>query len=87
MIDSDDAADMIDLLPFFVTGALSSVDSARIEAALPTSAQLREELAATSGLFALVKEQGAALVANTGVSETRLELLTDRIGAEAKSEW
>lgn len=86
MIDPDETAAMIDQLPFFVTGALSPADSARIEAALPSSPQLREELAATSGLFALVKEQGAALVAGAGVSEGRLESLIDRIEAEAKGE-
>jgi hypothetical protein len=86
MSNPDDIAEMIDLLPFFVTGTLSTADSARIETALPKIPQLREELAATSGLFALVKEQGGALIAGSGMSESRLKSLIGRIGTEKTAE-
>lgn len=74
----NDAPDnLAELLPFYVSGALSAADKTRVEAALAADPALREELEEVRALARLVREGGRVFV--PGDSDARLAALMGRL--------
>lgn len=73
------------MLPFYVNGTLDDADTARVDAALADSAELREELEDVQALSGLVTAGGEEWdTQRAPASEERLGRLMDRIAAEPK---
>lgn len=79
MIQDDAFEEAAKLLPFYVNGTLGAAASARIDAALATSPELRAEMAQISKLAQVVKTGGIEMTQGADASETRLESVIDRL--------
>ncbi len=77
-VDPDEDALTL-LLPFYVNGTLEAEDCARIDAALPRSADLRAELAVACDLAQRVKTEGRAMTDHDGTSDARLQAVLGRL--------
>jgi hypothetical protein len=79
MTPHDAHEDLVRLLPFYINGSLGAADCARIDTALSTSADLRAELAALSGLARAVKTGGNAMTQDFGTGTARLEAVLGQL--------